>query len=87
MANMTEFGHSPSLKASELARLGYRLILYPMTAFRVAAKSMEVALNQLKRDGDSRALISRMQTRAELYKLIRYDEFNAADRRWKQGRT
>ncbi len=76
MANMTEFGRSPSLTVSDLAHLGFRLILYPMTAFRIAAFAMEKALLELKTKGHSRSMISRMQTRQELYNLIRYEEFN-----------
>ena len=32
---MTEFGKSPLLDFAELAGLGYRMVLYPLTAFRV----------------------------------------------------
>jgi methylisocitrate lyase len=67
MGNMTEFGRSPSLTVSELAHLGFRLILYPMTAFRVAAHAMEAARLDLKSKGNSRSLVSRMQSRRELY--------------------
>jgi methylisocitrate lyase len=72
MANMTEFGRSPAFSASELAHLGYRLALFPMTAFRAAAFAMKKALTELKRSGTSRNSLSQMQTRAELYKLIGY---------------
>src|SRR5438309_8960089 len=41
LANMTEFGRSPNLDFSALAALGYRLILYPVTAFRVAMRAAE----------------------------------------------
>src|SRR5260370_963835 len=36
VANMTEFGRSPSLDVPTLARLGYRLVLFPVTALRSA---------------------------------------------------
>jgi methylisocitrate lyase len=76
LANMTEFGRSPSLTVSDLSHLGFRLVLTPMTLFRVAAKAMDEALACLKRDGHSRSLLPLMQTRSELYRLNRYDEFN-----------
>src|SRR5438067_1897555 len=36
LANMTEFGRSPNLDFAVLAGLGYRMVLYPVTVFRVA---------------------------------------------------
>src|SRR4051812_26558686 len=38
LANMTEFGKSPLLTLSELSDLGYRMVIFPMSAFRVAMK-------------------------------------------------
>lgn len=72
MANMTEFGLSPALPVTELDRLGYQLILFPMTTCRIAAHAMEEALWELKKSGTSRTLIPKMQTRRDLYKLIHY---------------
>src|SRR5262245_10646729 len=39
VANMTEFGRSPSLDAATLGELGYRIILFPLTAFRAAHRA------------------------------------------------
>src|SRR6266571_5533040 len=36
LANMTEFGKSPLLSFTELAGFGYRMVIFPMSAFRVA---------------------------------------------------
>ena len=83
MANMTEFGRSPALSAPELARLGYRLVLFPMTAFRVAARAMERAFRHVARAGETRSLIGRMQTRAELYRLNRYADYDRSQKRWR----
>ena len=41
LANMTEFGKSPNLDAKTLGDLGYKMILFPLTAFRVAMKATE----------------------------------------------
>src|SRR5450755_1045392 len=35
LANMTEFGKSPLLSLGQLRDLGYRMVIYPQTAFRV----------------------------------------------------
>jgi len=73
LANMTEFGRSPLLSARQLAALGYRIVIFPLTAFRVSMKSAETCLRDLKRRGTQRAWLGRMQTRHELYDLLNYD--------------
>jgi len=82
MANMTEFGRSPVLSVSELARLGFRLVLFPMTAFRTAAFAVRQSLNELKRNGHTRSLLGRMHTRRELYELNHYQDFDRRERRY-----
>jgi methylisocitrate lyase len=80
LANMTEFGKSPLLSATELGKLGYAAVLFPVTMLRVAAKAVEQALAQLARDGSQKNFVDRMQTRAELYDLLDYTGFEARDR-------
>jgi methylisocitrate lyase len=73
LANMTEFGHSPLLSARQLAGLGYRMVIFPLSMFRVSMKSAEDCLRDLKRRGTQRGWLKRMQTRQELYDLLDYD--------------
>jgi methylisocitrate lyase len=73
VANMTEFGKSPLLEFDELADLGYRVVLYPVTLLRVAMKAVQTALVILAEDGTQRDLLDLMQTRQELYDLLDYD--------------
>ena len=73
LANMTEFGRSPLLSASQLAGMGYRLVIFPLTTFRVSMKTAEKCLAELRRRGTQRAWLDRMQTRQELYELLGYD--------------
>ena len=73
MANMTEFGKSPYLTMDDWSEMGYSFVLFPMTAFRTGMKAMEEALSELKEKGTQKGLLNRMQTREELYRLIKYD--------------
>lgn len=73
VANMTEFGKSPMLKFEELASMGYRAVLYPVTLLRVAMKAAETALTLLAADGSQQEMLDLMQTRQELYELLDYD--------------
>jgi methylisocitrate lyase len=79
MANMTEFGKTPYLSVDEFAAMGYDLVIFPMTAFRVMMKAVETALRQLRRTGTQKDLLGDMQTRKELYELLRYSEYSATD--------
>ncbi|MBI3397744.1 MAG: methylisocitrate lyase [Deltaproteobacteria bacterium] len=74
MANMTEFGKTPYITAKEFEAIGYSIVIFPMTTFRVGMKAMEDALFELKKKGTQKGLLNTMQTREELYKLIGYDE-------------
>jgi methylisocitrate lyase len=73
LANMTEFGKSPLLSFQELSNLGYRMVIFPMSAFRVSMKASEEFLRDLKKHGTQSDWIDKMQTRKELYELLDYD--------------
>jgi methylisocitrate lyase len=73
MANMTEFGKSPSLSFQELAELGYKMVIFPQSAFRVSMKASEEFLRALKKSGTQKDWLDKMQTRQELYQLLEYD--------------
>ncbi len=80
MANMTEFGKTPYISVREFAQLGYKMVIFPMTLFRVMMKAAEHALATLKAEGSQRSLLEAMQTRAELYELLEYERFLEFDR-------
>lgn len=86
LANMTEFGKSPLLSAEDLSKMGYRLILFPMTLFRTAARAMEETLAVLKKEGTARGLLGQMQTRRELYEVIRYADYERLDQEIASGK-
>jgi methylisocitrate lyase len=73
LANMTEFGQSPLLSFQDLVELGYRMVIFPQSAFRVAMKASEKFLRVLKKSGSQKEWIDEMQTRQELYELLDYD--------------
>jgi methylisocitrate lyase len=73
LANMTEFGKSPLLSFQDLAEFGYRMVIFPQSAFRVSMKASEKFLHALKLTGTQKEWLDEMQTREELYKLLDYD--------------
>jgi methylisocitrate lyase len=75
LANITEFGKTPLFTRHELHAAGVRLVLYPLSAFRAAARAMLEVYGAIRRDGTQEALVDRMQTRAELYEVLRYHDY------------
>src|SRR5213080_2827203 len=73
LANMTEFGKSPLLTFQQLADLGYRMVIFPQSAFRVSMKASEKFFEALKKTGTQSEWLDKMQTRQELYDLLDYD--------------
>ncbi len=80
LANMTEFGRGPLLDFQELADMGYKAVLYPLTPFRAAMKAAEETLITLKELGSQRSKLDQMQTRADLYELLGYANWEARDK-------
>jgi methylisocitrate lyase len=79
LANMTEFGRTPYFTAQEFAEMGYKMVIWPVSSLRVAAKAQEELYAAIRRDGGTKAMLERMQTRAELYETLGYYEYEALD--------
>jgi methylisocitrate lyase len=82
LANMTEFGKSPLLDVPTLGKLGYRMVLFPLTAFRAAMNAARAALTKLAQEGTQRNVVPEMLTRAELYDLLGYAGYEERDRKF-----
>ncbi len=80
LANMTEFGKSKLLTKSQLEKLGYNIVIYPVTPFRIAMGAIESGYRDLLEKGvQSDELVAKMQTRKRLYEVLKYEEYNAFD--------
>jgi methylisocitrate lyase len=80
LANMTEFGRTPFMKADQFEAIGYKIVIWPVSSLRVANKAQERLYQRLAGDGTTEAMVGEMQTRAELYDLIGLNDFEALDR-------
>ncbi len=80
LANMTEFGRTPFFTAAEFEAMGSRMVIWPVTSLRVAAKAQERLYRTLAAEGSAHSLLDQMQTRAELYATIDYAGYEALDR-------
>ncbi|QGA53296.1 methylisocitrate lyase [Sulfolobus sp. E5-1-F] len=80
LANMTEFGKTPYIKAQEFKEMGYKYVIFPVTIFRVAAKAMKDALETLLREGTQVNLLDKMITRQQQYEIIDYFFYERLDK-------
>lgn len=79
LANMTEFGKSPLLSVNELKEIGYRVVIFPLTAFRVSLLAMQNTYSHIMKSGTQRDYMKNLMTRADFYELIGYNEYEKED--------
>lgn len=79
LANMTEFGKTPFMTADQFERLGYKMVIWPVSALRMAAKAHETLYATLAETGWAKPVVNAMQTRAELYATIGYHAYEELD--------
>lgn len=79
LSNMTEYGVSPLLSAKELESLGYRIVIFPLTAFRAALRTLEQVYERLLRDGTQAGFLGEVMTRERFYDVIGYAEYESED--------
>ena len=75
LANITEFGKTPLYTVAELAGAGVQLVLYPLSAFRAMSRAAELVYGAIRSEGTQKSVVDRMQTRAELYEVLGYHEY------------
>lgn len=75
LANITEFGQTPLFNKAELAAVGVAMVLYPLSAFRAMNKAALNVYQSILVNGDQKAVVDSMQTRAELYDFLNYHSF------------
>lgn len=79
LANMTEFGKTPYFNLEEFTSFGFKMVLYPVTSMRVAAKAYTEVFDEILKKGTQKEYLDKMQTRQELYDTIDYYEYENLD--------
>ena len=75
LANITEFGQTPLFSVSDLASVNIAMVLYPLTAFRAMNQVALKVYESVARQGHQRDMVDLMQTRAELYEILGYHDY------------
>ena len=64
---------------AEWRETGYELVIFPVSALRVAARAIETFYGDLRQKGHAQDMLPAMMTRAALYELIGYYDYEALD--------
>ena len=75
LANITEFGATPLFRAEELAAVGIKIQLFPLSAFRAMSKAALDVYQHILTDGTQQNTLASMQTRMELYDFLGYHDY------------
>jgi len=75
LANITEFGQTPIYTKEELASAGVDIVLYCCAAYRAMNAAALKVYEAIRSEGTQRSVLPIMQTRAELYEFLGYNEY------------
>jgi methylisocitrate lyase len=65
---------APYLTAQQFQEMGYRMVIYPVSAMRVVIKAIYELFTEIRSTGTQERFLERMFTRDQLYELIGYKE-------------
>ncbi len=72
LANITEFGKTPYFSAQELASVGIKMVLYPLSANRAMSRAANLVYKSILANGHQKEVLDIMETREELYEMLGY---------------
>jgi methylisocitrate lyase len=79
LANMTEFGRTPFFTAKEFESFGFKMVIWPATSFRATSKTLHEVYDTLAREGSIKSYLPRLSTRAEVYEVTQYTDYEKLD--------
>lgn len=79
LANMTEFGKTEYIDLETFSEIGINLVLFPVTSLRAAAYNVEETYKVIKEKGTQKSVLDKLQTRKELYDILRLHEYEEMD--------
>jgi len=75
LANITEFGATPLYTCEQLASVGVKMSLYPLSAFRAMSLAALNVYQHILADGSQQNVVDTMQTRMDLYDYLDYHQY------------
>lgn len=83
MANMVEGGKTPLVPVRELERMGFRIVSFAVTCLLVAARAMQGAMQILKREGTTQALLDEIMGFEEFNTFIGFPEIRSFEAKYR----
>jgi methylisocitrate lyase len=84
VANMMEGGKTPLLSAEELRKLGFRLVVFPLSALFATTYAVREAFQALKKYGVTRSVMNRMVRFEEFNRFVDLPRYKKLEQKYKQ---
>ena len=80
--NFVETGKSPLIPAGELEALGFKLVIFPGSAFMLVCKAVEELMGRLKQQGTTADFMDRMVSLNESFEMVGLSDMLAQDAKY-----
>jgi 2,3-dimethylmalate lyase len=82
LANMIEEGITPNLTADELRKIGYKMVVFPLSALYASTFAIKQTLQILKKTGTTKELKNKMITFKEFNDLVNLTNYNKLEKKY-----
>jgi methylisocitrate lyase len=82
MLNLIEGGRTPLVSVEEAEKLGFKIVIFPLTALYAATKAMIEALTILKEKGTPLAYLDKLVTFPEFAKIVEVQRFRGMEEKY-----
>ena len=82
LANMIEEGVTPNLTANQLKKMGYKMVVFPLSALYSSTFAIRQTLQTLKKTGTTKELKNKMITFQEFNDLVNLSYYNKLEKKY-----
>ena len=82
LANMIEEGITPNLTANQLKKMGFKMVVFPLSALYSATFAIKQTLQTLKKTGTTKELKNKMITFQEFNDLVNLSAYNKLEKKY-----
>lgn len=82
LANMIEEGITPNLTANQLKKMGFKMVVFPLSALYSATFAIKQTLQTLKKTGTTKELKNKMITFQEFNDLVNLSVYNKLEKKY-----
>ena len=82
LANMIEEGVTPNLTANQLKKMGYKMVVFPLSALYSSTFAIKQTLQTLKKTGTTKELKNKMITFQEFNDLVNLSNYNKLEKKY-----